>query len=586
MSEYFKLYSSGNYKEILNKLKSLDLVSLDNQTLNILGASALQLAENEYALKVYKALYSKIDDDPNILSNLAVALRRCNKLEKASYVLQKSLRINDNNVSARSNLALVNIGLKNYPQAIFNAEEALKLSPNDRTVLINLGYALYLNGDADRSCEVLSSASNMYPNDSEILTHLGKAYWLKSDVEMALNNLQSAFSLDRNNILTFQSVCDLYDKLNDFEKLERVLVDNPHFNNEPVFMFFTMLLSYRRNRFQECVDQFKELTKYDIPNELLCAAYEIGGKAYEKLQLFSKAFEQFIKMNEIAVKGQAGLNNLSHQYFSSVENQYNVGFINFLRSTSSDNDLNISFQIGFPRSGTTLLDTMLGANSLITVLEEKPFVAKLAAEFDCLFDINKISSLSSKDVSDIRSRYLSLAKFTPTLDRFLVDKLPLNLFQIPFILKVFPESKFIFCLRNPKDVALSNFKQNFKLNEAMFHMTSLERIINLYDLALKTYFKCKTELNISVHEIKYEDLVSNSQKELLDLCSFLNVPYAIEMLDNVRASKERGYVSTPSASQIIQPIYKSSIRQFEKYETTDEDLFNGLNYWCALLGYT
>jgi hypothetical protein len=93
----------------------------------------------------------------------------------------------------------------------------------------------------------------------------------------------------------------------------------------------------------------------------------------------------------------------------------------------------------------------------------------------------------------------------------LIDKLPLNLLQIPLIQQLYPRAKFILALRHPLDTILSCWMQNFKLNSAMANMVELDRIVEFYCVAMETFKICRAKYNLNVHQIKYEDLLGRPQ---------------------------------------------------------------------------
>ena len=123
------------------------------------------------------------------------------------------------------------------------------------------------------------------------------------------------------------------------------------------------------------------------------------------------------------------------------------------------------FLVGFQRSGTTLLDTILRTHSKITVLEEKPYL--LEARHDFLKhnnDLNALLDISESEIVKIRDNYFNkFRKQIPDEENIIIDKLPLSIIEIGFIKSIFPNSKFILSLRHPCDVVLSCYFSFFQL---------------------------------------------------------------------------------------------------------------------------
>ena len=131
------------------------------------------------------------------------------------------------------------------------------------------------------------------------------------------------------------------------------------------------------------------------------------------------------------------------------------------------------FLVGFPRSGTTLLDTLLMGHPGVTVLEEKPLLRKVE---EALGGIARLPTLGAAEIERLRTIYFEEAAHHVELDpaKLLVDKSPLNLNKVPIIHRLFPDARFILALRHPCDVVLSCFITDFRLTDAMASYLSLE----------------------------------------------------------------------------------------------------------------
>ena len=105
-------------------------------------------------------------------------------------------------------------------------------------------------------------------------------------------------------------------------------------------------------------------------------------------------------------------------------------------------------------------------------------------------------------------------------DGVIIDKLPLNILQVPLIRQLYPNGKYISVASSVR-FDLSCWMQNFKLNSAMANMVDLDRIVELYCIAMETFQICRAKYKLDVFEIKYENLVENLPLELEQLLKFL-----------------------------------------------------------------
>ena len=154
------------------------------------------------------------------------------------------------------------------------------------------------------------------------------------------------------------------------------------------------------------------------------------------------------------------------------------------------------FLIGFPRSGTTLLDTILRSHSEVDVLEEKPIINSveqiIKTKFKC--SIDKLHELNTLDLDFLRDQYLKILKSNSDVKKnakILIDKFPFQTVCLPLINLLFPKSKIIFTHRHPYDTVLSCFQQTFEPNNAMSNFRSIDSTSEIYDLTMRMWLDYK-----------------------------------------------------------------------------------------------
>ena len=191
------------------------------------------------------------------------------------------------------------------------------------------------------------------------------------------------------------------------------------------------------------------------------------------------------------------------------------------------------FLVGFPRSGTTLLDTILSSHSDITTLEEKPMVAMVKMHLNKIATIENLLNLSEREVIKLQDVYYQeLIKHTnieKIKNKILIDKLPLSIIDIGLILRIFPNAKFILSLRHPLDCILSCFMQTFNLNNAMANFLDLKTTAQLYSNSMKLFDIYSKVFKIKYHIVKYEDLIHSLKSEAISLLKFLDLSWQDNM---------------------------------------------------------
>ena len=241
------------------------------------------------------------------------------------------------------------------------------------------------------------------------------------------------------------------------------------------------------------------------------------------------------------------------------------------------------FLIGFPRSGTTLLDTILRTHSQSLVLEEKPYLLEARHDFFLKRnnDLNALLDISESEIVQIRDNYFN--KFRKQIsdeENIIIDKLPLSIIEIGFIKSIFPNSKFILALRHPCDVVLSCYFSFFSINEAMINFLNWENTIDFYNNVFDLFEFYENELKFDYFSIKYEDLIADFEKNITHLLSFLGLKYENNLKNFNLTAKKRDKISTPSYSQVINPLYSTSIgrwKNFSKNKSAEVDLIKWID---------
>ena len=243
-----------------------------------------------------------------------------------------------------------------------------------------------------------------------------------------------------------------------------------------------------------------------------------------------------------------------------------------------------AFLVGFPRSGTTLLDTFLMGHPATAVLEE---VHMLGAADARLGGVRRLAEASADDLAAARTAYFDVLDqhVEPGFDGLVVDKMPLNLVGLPLIQALFPDAKIIFAQRHPCDCVLSGFMQSFVLNDAMASFLDISDAADLYGAALGQFTDARERLGLACADIVYERLVADPAGELEPLIGFLDLDWDAELLDHQRTARARGAIITPSYSQIVRPLDRTPSGRWTRYREQMAPVLPILGPWAERLGY-
>ena len=564
-------YLNKIFDETNKNLKNREFISAENnlkkiletnpknvKALFLLGSVYLELNQLNNSIKL---LNEVIDLDPkisNAYSNLGIIYIKQRNFKKAKIYILKSLEINPKNLDAYNYLGLIYSELGEFENAIDKTKKAIEINKNYFPGYNNLGL-IYKKFE--------------HFTDAEIF--FKKAILINSKFTNSYYNLM-----------------ELYEKTNQNEKLHEVILEYEKlFKENPISTLYKSHLLYKKECFSDVIKNL-EILSFNSNVSLEIDRVNLLAKCYDKIDDIDNAFSYFEKSNILNLKSinqEIDKNRFLNKIKIRIEC---FEKLNEIKSYSSPKKKNFKpiFMFGFPRSGTTLLDTILRSHPMIDVIEEKPATNNLIYTLNNLTNnsLININDIDNKKIEEINLNYFNeITSYTKKIDskKFFIDKMPLNIIYIAEIQKIFPEAKFIISLRHPCDCVLSSFIQNFKLNDSMSNFLTLNDTARLYDLVMKLYTIYKKKFSFNFTEIKYENIVTNFNPEIKTLLEFLEIPWDDSVLEYQKTAKQRERIFTPSYDQVIKPLYTKSIGRWIKYKSKLSSVYSTLKPWIREFGY-
>jgi tetratricopeptide (TPR) repeat protein len=342
-------------------------------------------------------------------------------------------------------------------------------------------------------------------------------------------------------------------------------------------------------RHEEAIALLRSYLENPADNMFAAGCWKVLGKALDRESAYEEAFDAFTRGNQVADKlyntaiEQNPLRQRIGAFRQLMEPDWCARWsADYGAPSTAESPV---FLIGFPRSGTTLLEQVLDAHPRVLGLEERPLVEAVWDQVPSLLEgpDRELSDPVERQASELRSLAdlspSSLAALRETyrntragyLDwpegTVLVDKLPLNLSSLPLILRLFPRARFIVALRHPCDCILSNYMQDFAMNPGMHFMVDLERAAWLYREMFALLEQSRQALNLEqqLHFIRYEDLVSDFEASVSTLLEFLGVDWDASVSRYHEHAQQRGTLGTPSYEGVTRELYSGSIGRWRRY---------------------
>jgi len=512
--------------------------------------------------------------------------------QKAKELLFEAIKIYNKSFELFYNLGLVNRHLGKIDEAIVCFKKAIKIN-SDFTPAYNILGSIYNEiGNKDLALRNYLKAIEINPNYFNAIYNLANFYFVSEDIVNAEKYFNLSINVNPNHVNPYNNLLQIYDRSNNLEKFEETLNRAKKvFGSNKFIKFFEGVYAYRKKQFKSAISLFEnfEPDRSELSKNILRA--NILAKSYDNLKLYEKAFSYYEETNSILKKNYLKKFN-KERYLDLVEKRLKYFSNNNLKINKIENfkdKNNLVFLIGFPRSGTTLLDTILRTHKDVKILEEKPLIDKMISELDkCLCkDFSNLENLDKNQILQIQKIYFKERDKLINVNKkeIFIDKLPLNIIFVAEIVKIFPSAKFILAIRNPYDSVLSCFMQPFLPNDAMSNFLNLKDSVNFYDRIMKLWNIYQTKLDLNIHVIKYEDVVNDFDMSLKNLLNFLNLQWSENLRNFYLTANKNRLINTPSYNQVNQPIYKESINRWINYEEKFEDFKNILNKWVEYFEY-
>ena len=572
--------------------KSLEINPKD---INALVNLACVLKDSGNPKQAEKFLKDALKINPSFdfaLTNLGAVLNELEKFDEGEQYLRKALRINSSSPMALNNLGNILSNKKNNKEAELCYRKAIEIKSDFSIAYNNLGSLLSKQGNLIEAEKFTQKAINFNPKFELAYVNLGSIKIDLDKLKEAEELFLSAIEINEKYNYAYSNLFRLYETTNKISKLKNKiesLNQNENIINE--ILMFKARISFREKDFitaKKYIDQVSNEWIKNTDHSTNLLYWSFRAFIEDKVRNYDEAFRCFEK-SQLNLKYENTNPKIFQDYITTYRK--NIDKDAFLAKTKGTEIIKDSpvFLIGFPRSGTTLLDTILRSHPAIDVLEEKPLINSveqiIKSKFKCSLD--KLHKLTSKDLDYLRNHYLEILRNNCDNKnaKILIDKFPFQTVCLPLINLLFPNSKIIFTHRNPYDTVLSCFQQSFEPNNAMANFRSIESASKIYDLTMGIWLDYKEKLKINHITSKYEDLIEDFDKHILKILNFLDVSWDENIKNYRNTAHDRGKINTPSSSQVVQPLYKSSIQKWKNYEKYFKHSNQYLDKWISYFKY-
>ena len=223
------------------------------------------------------------------------------------------------------------------------------------------------------------------------------------------------------------------------------------------------------------------------------------------------------------------------------------------------------FIIGMPRSGTTLLDRLLGAHPQVESAGELGDFARALRWAADHFSGQPIDDVildraANLDYAALGQRYLAQTRWRANGKRYFIDKLPINWVQAGFIARALPQARILHIRRPAMDVCFSNYRAYFGAGYAYSY--AFDTLAAHYRDYRRTLAHWHRVLPGRILDVEYTQMVADTETVARRVLEFCDLPFAPECL---QPSGNRNAVATLSAAQVREPMHDRAMREWQRY---------------------
>ncbi|HET6553480.1 MAG TPA: sulfotransferase [Dyella sp.] len=585
------------------------LGDIDSTALLLLGAAQQSSHRLDEAMATFRRLVQRNPTVAEYWNNLAVVARQLGDMAVAEDALRRAVALAPQEAQIHFNLGLLYAQQQRWLQAREALLDAVALVPAFIDARLQAAHACHACGDHRGEQEMLADAANWPPQPMEQAILLATMLSAQGEQATAFEVLERGILPENEDARITQwrvaaLRASMFERGNQIDLAEAELGRLPLHQLEATLPESPVLataawqahaaVAAQRGDLDHSAGLYERMLGLsDGPATRATAAFGLAGvrskqgrheDALRAAEIAHAAQWEIASaiVPELTVEGSQPLSMANHRVSHVEYDRWST--LSVPRSLDSP-----VFVVGFPRSGTTLLEQMLDAHPEFRSMDERDFVYELIQRMQQAGQTypQDLGQLTQHEADQLRSIYMAMSrKVVPDLGtQRLVDKNPLNMLCLPMITRLYPEANIILCLRHPCDVLLSCYMLPFRAPPFMVLCSSLKRLAEGYVQAFEQWYQHMEVFAPRVLEWRYESVVNRFDEHVTRLGQFLGVDDATPMTRFAEHATAKGFISTPSYAQVTQGIHGRSVNRWHAYREHFEPVLPILRPMLERLGY-
>jgi tetratricopeptide (TPR) repeat protein len=470
---------------------------------------------------------------------------------------------------------------QDYQKGISLIEKATRKEPRNPALVLDLARAYGKRYDYPTAQRYIDKALQISIDRAHTLEEAGRICMEFDNVDLALGYFERASQKKGVSIGVLATLADIYfrDKRID-EAAELVARARQIDRNDPRVLLEQAALTRLRGDTQGAETLLRDLLKNPSsnPSVPIRASYELASILDGRGQ-YDEAMAALLEAKAL-LRPQAGPHaaTLAHMQSRAKEMEETIPTAVLDRWRADAAHLQpprrIALLCGHPRSGTTLLEQVLDAHSDVTSAEETRLMhdeayLPLIRDFpEGTSILQALDSVPFSVISQARDNYFRCAELLLNRQiggRLLLDKNPSLNLMIPMVVRVFPETKFLIALRDPRDVVVSCFLQALPLTPISSAYHSIEGTVNQYANVMGFWLEMLPRMGNQWIYVRYEEMIEDLPAVARSALGFLGLEFEENVLKFYEHARLKR-VFSPSHDDVRKPLYRTAVGRWRNYE--------------------
>ncbi len=424
-------------------------------------------------------------------------------------------------------LGRAQFALGQFAAAKRSLDACMRLAPGTWQVMVELSKCYQFSGDFDRALELCDQAHQLKSDSSEVVARKAETLRVMGHHDEAASLLEPIVTAEQFGLGEISSATV-------YARIRTAQGD-----------LDAALSAIRR-----------ALEVQGVPHAAEAQLHFQAGATLDAQGAYDEAWTEAAEGNAITGRG-FDVRAFSDRIRRNLETWTRERFLQ--TPTAADRRERVVFIIGTPRSGTTLLEQTLSRHSDIGAAGETELVTLAAHDLAQATDGASLIPTESSLRKIARKRARELSKLGGGAE-VIIEKTPTNFLFIPLLSKLFPESRIILCRRQPLDVAVSCFFQDF--GPALAWSCSLDGIAAFFESFESAMRHWQDVCQPELLEIDYEEFVSNHEEQTRRALDYIGVEWDDACL---RPEESKRVANTASLEQVRRPVHTRSVARHEHY---------------------